>query len=194
MSERTEPLTIYLTSEEKARITEWSDKADMTLSELGRAAFREYLDKDRSARIEDKLDRLLAQVGDISDDDAHTHMGTSEPRTVPEKAREVARTLINKDQDIIKERDLHIEIENLSGSDERTVEKHENQLKKRGLLFRHPNQPVWTSDREQFVKWVGGSTVGDMHITEELEDYDIDYEEFDEIMDRIEAQPGKEKT
>jgi len=93
---RDNPVTVYLTDEEKHKLNEWCDTVDKSLSTLCREAIREYTDRDRTERVEhevrdinDKLDRVLTLI-----DGEHTHTsGMDKTTSVPAKAREIARRL-----------------------------------------------------------------------------------------------------
>lgn len=153
MSREDNPLTIYLTDKEKAKLKRWSEKTGKSLSELGRDAILEYTDRDRTERIEsevrdlhDKMDRVLTLV-----DGEHAH--TRANKSIPEKTRDIARRLYQNHEMPVKNNDVEIAIEDIAGGDDRTVEKYKDQLKKRGLLYEHPNSAVWTDDKEEWVAW-----------------------------------------
>lgn len=157
VTQRDTPVTVYLTPAEKAKLDEWASESDKSLSHLCREAILEYTDRDRTERIEhevraidDKLDRVLTLI-----DGEHTH--TSAPdktASVPEKTRSIARRLYRNHEMPVKTTDVELAIEDIAGADDRTVAKYTEQLKKRGLLYEHPNSPVWTDEKEQWVVWV----------------------------------------
>jgi len=92
MDKRNNPVTVYLTDEEKAQLQRWADESGKSLSDTLREAVLEYTDKDRFARIEDKLDRALALADggtDTSCAGEHTHAPQS---TVDEKPSANAAT------------------------------------------------------------------------------------------------------
>lgn len=182
MTNRDNLVKIYLTDEEKAQFTRWADEAGKTQSELGRDAILEYLDKDRAARIEDKLDRVL----DALDSGEHTHTKTSRSKnSVPETARQVAKHIHANYETPIKGTDVELAIENIAEvGDERSVAKYKDQLKKRNLLFKHPHQPVWTDMKDEWVEWVENATVNP-DISEMTADYGIDTDEYIELANTI---------
>jgi len=173
---RDNPVTAYLSEEEKAQLQQWADECDKPQSQLVREAIIEYMDNDRSKRIEDKVDRCLT----LLENQEHTH--TRNPKgSVPEKARMIARAIYANHNVPIKEKDVELAIENNGEvGDDRTVEKYKRQLKKRQLLFCHPMQPVWTDDKEQWVKWVENATVG-KDVQDILQRHGMDMDEYDEI-------------
>lgn len=116
--------------------------------ELGRQlekAMVEYMDNDRAARIERKVDTLLERS-----DTAHTHTASA---TVSEKATLVAERLPT-DRTVIPADAVESAIEAVAGADPRTIAKYERQLKRQELAYEHPSDSnVWTRDRDQWVEW-----------------------------------------
>lgn len=181
----------------------WDELAEFAYEEEGKKrgsvpkhlenAIREYLDKDRSARIESKLDEVLDHVRD--DDATHTHKhgsnGQRGSETV-EKVRQIAdRVYTNhspSESDVIPPAAVERAIEDIAGADPRTIEKYTNQLKRRQLLFQHPGGAIWTDEKVQWVAWcekyLDGSPTADVHdITEE---YDMTSEEYNKMADEME--------
>lgn len=160
MADRDNPVTVYLTDSEKQKLDEWSDAVDKSRSHLCREAILEYIDRDRTERVEhelrevhDKVDRALTLL-----DGEHTHTsGGDKTTSVPEKVRKIARRLYRNHEPPVKTQDVELAIEDIAGADDRTVAKYRGQLKKRGLLYEHPNSPVWTDQKEQWVGWVEGA-------------------------------------
>jgi len=185
MPEKSEQVKAYVTPAEKRQLKEWAEETDQSLSSLVRQAVLEYTDRDRTARIEDKLDRVL----DSLDADAHTHKrpASGTARSVPEKARGVADHIYQHHDSVVRGDDVELAIENIASvGDERSVRKYKAQLKKRNLLFKHPNQEVWTSERDRWVSWVEGAYV-DVDLHEVTEPYNIDTTEYREIAEGLEA-------
>jgi len=176
---RDNPVTAYLTDGEKSQLKRWSDECDKPQSQLVREAVLEYMDKDRTQRIEEKVDRCLT----LLENQSNTH--TSNPKgSVPEKTRQIAKRIYANHGVPIQQSDVEIAIEDIAGGNDRTVDQYLNQLKKRNLLFRHPMQPVWTDEKEQWVSWVENATVGkDIH--EYTEQYGIDTDEYTEIAEKV---------
>jgi len=108
--------------------------------------------------------------------------GSSGQQSVPEKAREMVRRVHRNHDTPVREADIEIAIEDIAGGDDRTIEKYKGQFKKRGLLYEHPFQPVWTDSQTEFVEWVEGATVEDVH--DAIEDYSMTSDEFHEIAER----------
>ena len=163
VTSRDTPVTVYLTSDEKAKLDDWASETDKSLSHLCREAILEYTDRDRTERIEhemrqvnDKLDRVLTLV-----DGEHTHTrgGDSRTQSVPEKTRTIARRVYENHEMPVKMTDVELAIEDIAGADDRTLGKYKEQLKKRGLLYEHPNSPVWTDDETEWVQWMENAHV-----------------------------------
>lgn len=191
MTRRDNPVTVYLTDAEKSQIAEWADEANKPISQLCRDAILEYVDRDRSQRIEDevrdmhdKVDRLLAQT-----DSEHTHTSSrstsSKHESVPETSRKIARTLYENHEMPVKDSDLELVIENNAGATERTIKQYKSQLKKRGLLYQHPMGKVWTDDREQWVKWQEMASTGQTDVTDVVGEYGMTVDDYDEIAQEI---------
>lgn len=188
MTDRDNPVTAYLTDGEKKKVKRWSDELDIAQSELVRRAVKEFTDRDRYERIEhemgevhDKLDRVLASL-----DGEHTHT-SGEPKTqsVPEKARSIAQRIYRNHESPVKATNVELAIEDIGGGDDRTIETYKNQLKKRELLYEHPNSGVWTDEKEQWVSWVENAYVNpDLHdVTQE---YGISTTEYTQLAEKIE--------
>lgn len=175
MSDRNNRKVTYLTDEEASQLSEWADKSGKSESALLREAVIEYLDNGRGARIEEKVDRVLSLLGDAE----HTHTRDGPSQSVPEKARSIARRCHSNHDMPMKGADVEIAIEDIAGGDGRTVSKYKEQLKKRGLLYEHPFQPVWTDSKTEFVGWVEGATVADVH--EVLDSYSMTTDEYHQI-------------
>lgn len=181
MGSRDNPVTVYLTDDEKQQVKKWADKSGKTVSGLVRDAVLEYTDRDRAARIEDKLDRTLSLLSDGE------HTRTQEigrNASVPEKARAIARRLYNNHEMPVKGNDVELAIEDIAGADDRTIDTQKDQLKKRGLLYEHPMQPVWTDSKRQWVKWVESATV-DADVHDWTDEYDLSTTEYHDIAKEI---------
>jgi hypothetical protein len=141
----------------------------------------EYLDHDRTARVEEKVDRVLT----LLEDSEHTHTSDSSQQSVPQKARDIARRIYQNHETPVQGKDVEIAIEDIAGGDDRTIEKYKEQLKKRELLYAHPLQPVWTDSKQEFVRWAEGATVNsDIH--EITDEYGMDTDEYSKIATEIE--------
>lgn len=185
MSDRNNQVITYVTDAEYRQLKEWSDDTGKSMSHLLREAVLEYVDHDRTRRIEEKVDRLL-EVVDASDAGEHTHTNTGQ-KSVPEKARAVADHIYQQYDAPIKADDVEVAIENIARvGDDRSVEKYKQQLKKRDLLFAHPHQPVWTDNKEEWVGWVEGASVGG-DVPDEIDDYRMDRSEYVELVEELNA-------
>jgi hypothetical protein len=184
MSERCNQVITYLDDAEYQQLQEWSDTTGKSMSHLLREAILEYTDRDRTARIEEKVDRVLAQFGETE----HTHTWNMDPpkpqKSVPDKAREIARRLYSNHEMPVKGTDVELAIEDIAGGDTRTVAKYKDQLKKRGLLYEHPVQPVWSDEKTQWVKWVENATVSGS-VLDWTTEYGIETDEYEKIASEV---------
>jgi len=190
VSKRDNVVKTYLDDDEKRQLVEWSDETGKSQAALLRQAVLEYLDHDRTARIEEEVRDLNAKVDDIlacvDDGGSHTHT-TSGPQSVPEKARSVARHIFDRYDLPIKTTDVELAIENIADvGDDRSIDKYKRQLKKRGLLYQHPSGNVWTDEKDQFVRWVEGA-YHDPDLHDVTDEYDIGTDEYIKIADKITA-------
>jgi len=182
MSNRDNRVVTYLTDSEKSQLNEWADETDKSVSHLLREAVLEYTDKDRTARIEEKVDRALTILE--SGEHTHTQDMPGGSQSVPEKARAIAKRCYENHSMPMQGQDLKIAIEDIAGADDRTIEKYKDQLKKRGLMYTHPLQPVWTDSKRKWVKWVEGATV-DKDVHEWTDEYKMKTDEYRKIVDEI---------
>lgn len=151
---------------------------------LGREAenaLKEYMDRDRFARVEDRLDDIDARLADIADAHAHTRTETVE------KAERIADELDATDRTVIPADDVRRAIEDVAGADDRTVRKYQDLLKRRGLAYEHPTDGVWTCDRDTWLKWAirrvnNNPTVTRMDV---IEGYPIRYDEIEELAPEV---------
>lgn len=162
MSTRNNRKVTYLTDDEAAQLSRWASDTGKSESHLLREAVLEYLDRDRSDRVEGKLETLEAKLdeiqGHLSDDTTHTHKdsGTMNSGTEAiEKAREIIRRLQSNHDEVLKNDAVVRAIEDIAGIDDRTIRKYKRLFRKRGLLFEHPGQPpLWTVDSTQWLSWM----------------------------------------
>lgn len=190
MTRRDNPVSTYLSDAEKADLKRFAEQSGKSQAHLLREAILEYLDHDRTARIEDevrevndKLDDVLAQ---LDSDDTHTHTPSMSDslETARKMIRVVQRQTDNPDG-VVQDDDLVQVIENHAGVDDRTIRKYKRLFRKRGLLFEHPGEaPIWTLETDTWSEWVnqyaklnGGPTV----VEEVVEQYpmrvDLNYED-----------------
>lgn len=155
VSDRDNPVTVYLTDEEKADLDAWANEAGKSVSSLLREAVREYTDRDRVARIEDKLDEVLASL----DDDTHTHKPeqamNQQGSTATERARDIVRRLRLNHEQVVKDAVVVRAIEDIAGVDDRTIRKYKRLFRKRGMMYEHPGQtPIWTFETDEWLGWM----------------------------------------
>lgn len=145
-------------------------------------ALSEYIDRDRYARIEDKLDRVVAHVSDSGG--THTHTSSRGSETV-ERARDIYRRVADNHGTVVRDDDLVRAIEDIAGADDRTVEKYKDVLRRRNLTYEHPAQSsVWTTDRQKWVVWVENHVDNDptLELTDVIDDYDLDEQRYEELL------------
>lgn len=152
----------YLTQSEASQLSEWAAEVNKSESALLREAVLEYLDRDRAARIEAKVDQLAADLEDVqaalSDETTHTHTaetGMNQDTPSIDRARNMVRRIHDNHGDVIKTEDIERVIEDYGGADERTLRKYKRIFRRRGLVFEHlGDRPLWTTDTDQWLKWV----------------------------------------
>jgi hypothetical protein len=191
-----EPINWNVDSEVADRFREFvHEKKGRTRGELGREVERamiEYMDHDRYERIEDgqeatheKLDAIMAALGDA--DDTHTHTADVSPTTVAEKRDIIAAQLRDRDAPVMPERDVVAAIEDVAGGDDRTLKKYMSALRRSGEVYDHPSSDssAWTTDAEQFASWALGEFESrpDASIRDILEPYAMDPNEYEQLLD-----------
>lgn len=152
----------YLTDAEEKKLSRWSEEVQKSKSHLLREAIMEYLDFDRLARIEEKIDRIDSKLEGVPPTEpettTHTHMDSGNlisGSNALEKARKIIRRLHSNHDDVIQESDVERAIEDVAGIDERTIEKYKDIFRRRGLLFEHPGEPpLWTSTSSEWLGWM----------------------------------------
>lgn len=189
MSDR-EPRTIRVDpgvwSSFREQIDDWDGENPGHVGYHVEKALSEYIDNDRYARVEDKLDRVLAYVSDGGG--SHTHTTTGGSGTV-ERAREIYQRVADNHGLVVKDDDLVRAVEDIAGADDRTVSKYKGILKRRGLIFEHPaDSPVWTTDRDKWVNWVENHVDNDptLETINVIDDYGMTTERFDELAAEME--------
>lgn len=181
MTRRDNPVSTYLSDEEKKRLSEWAEETDKSQAHLLREAILEYLDYDRTARIEsklremdDKLDRVLAQS---DGDTTHTHKdrdAVTKGSPAVEKLEEMVKTIRSNHAPVVKDAKLKRVIENYAGIDDRTVRRYKSLMRERGLLLEHPGDPpLWTTDTDQWSNWL--NQYGNLNGPDAVEDFLADY-------------------
>jgi hypothetical protein len=167
----------------REQIAEWDDGTGGHVGQHVENALSEYIDHDRYARVEEKLDEVLAHVSDSGG--AHTHTTQAASETV-EKARDIHRRLAENHDTVIRGADVERAIEDMAGADPRTIEKYEQVMMKRGLLYAHPDDdaPVWTTDTAEWARWAEQKV--QMNPTFEVHDavapYSMTPEEYDDLL------------
>jgi len=180
MSDRSEQVKAYVTPAEKQQLKEWAEETDQSLSALVRQAVLEYTDNDRTARIEDKLDRVLDSL-DAGDTHTQTYSGgggTEGSQTV-ERTREIADRLYDNHGTVIDDSAVERAVTDIAGGDPRTVAKYKDELRDRSLLYEHPNGDLerWYAERElwlsDIVDYTRQFTSPLAKLTTILQEYDL---------------------
>jgi hypothetical protein len=184
------PWTIRVDEETRARfkeqIDDWDGENPGHYGYHVEQAMKEYMDRDRYARIEDKLDSVLGHVSDGGGSRTHT-TGASDS---VETARDIYRRVADNHGLVVNDDDLTRAIEDHAGADPRTVEKYKGILKRRGLIYEHPNDsPVWTTDRDKWVSWVENHVDNDptLSIPDVIDEYGLTTDRFNELAEEIDA-------
>lgn len=149
-------------------------------------ALAEYMDRDRYARIESKVDEVLARLPD--EPRGHTHTPSSVDQQASEsvqKVRAIADRVYSNHAPVVRDADVERAIEDIAGGHKDTIAKYEELLRKRGLLWEHPDEhsPVWTTDRKQWAQWVDNYEEGvpSVDLADLVGPYPVDGDEFAEI-------------
>jgi len=181
-----EPRSIRLDPDVYHEFVAWVEATEESKrGEIGRHvenALKEYIDHGREARIEEKVDKVLARLSEQPT--AHTHKQRGS-ETV-EKCRAVHRRVTSNHGTTIKADDVERAIEDIAGADDRTLDKYKSMLKRRCLLFKHPKSPVWTPEQDKFIEWGENCVDNDptMEVHDIVEDCGL---ELDEYLNRAEA-------
>lgn len=191
MSNSDKRLQIYVPEDEYQQLKEWSNETGKSMSQLGREAISEYTDYDRLNRIEQTLaqqqsqiERVLDTLENNPDTHAQTPVNKGGSKTVPEKARSVAKHIYEVHDMPVKDDDVVLAIENIAGvGDDRSIEKYKKQFKKRGHLYDHPNSPVWTDSKSEWVQWVE-SAHHEMDVFEVTDGYDVTTDEYNQLVEQ----------
>lgn len=150
---------------------------------LGREAenaLNEYIDKDRLTRVEENTEELLARLDEL--DAAHTHT----PSESAVKVTRIADHLRSLDRTVIPGDDVRRAIEDVAGADDRTVEKYEEQLKRRAAAYEHPTDNVWFVDRSEWIRvvesYIDNNPTAGIH--DVLAPYPMGYDEYEREVER----------
>ena len=166
------------------------DKKGKVRGELGREvenALREYMDRDRYARIEEEQEamneKLDAALAALAEGGEHTHTGSATPQSQPEKAEQMAAILNERGQKVIPDEDVEDVIIDVAGHSERTINDYKELFKRKGHAYAHPSSDshVWTVDVEVFARWVEShvNDVPDAHLMDVIDPYPMDMDEYE---------------
>lgn len=155
MAERT-PFSVKVDDQVQGQFREYVQESKGKLrGELGRElenAMVEYMDNDRGARLESKVDENAEMLETLLSmaDGSHTHT----PNESLAKAEQIAAELDAVEKTVIQTDRVRRAIESVAGADDRTIEKYRRQLKRQGLAYEHPGtSAVWTLDRTTWLGW-----------------------------------------
>lgn len=177
-----------------------SDKHGKTHGKLGEElekAMREYMDDDRLARLERKVDDLSEQVeGALSENsDTHTHDTCTPHSPTAEKVDSIVDQIQSdigtSQMDCVDEVVVRA-IEEVAGADDRTVSKYREQLKRRGKMYTHPandkrwwlSREIWVRSSYNYIQNTPGRSIGDV-----IEPYPIDHDEFIDAVHELDPPP-----
>ena len=181
------------------------EKKGKIRGELGREvenAMREYMDRDRFARVEENQaethELLNSVLGALSENSTtHTHTGDVKPMTVTEKRDLIAGKLRDREAPIMPERDVVDAIESVAGGDDRTIRKYMGSLRRSGKAFDHPSSDstAWTTDAEQFATWALAEFESrpDASMRDILDAYAMDVREYEDLLDRAALAANKNR-
>jgi hypothetical protein len=186
-----EPRSIRLDPDVYHEFVEWVEETEGSKrGEVGRHvenALQEYINHGQGARIEEKVDKVLAHVSEQSGTHTHKQRGSE---TV-EKVRRIAQRLTSNHGTIIKTADVDRAIEDIAGADERTVSKYYRMLKRRSLLFAHPGDSgVWTPEQDRWVGWCEDKIDNEpeIEVHDVTEEYAIEADEYLELAEQAPEQ------
>jgi hypothetical protein len=173
----------YVSEETLADLDRFAEDADKSRAEIVRQAIREYTDRDRFARLESLVrenNRLLRGEGEDKSHSGRTHTQKQTASKTVQRTRDIARRLQENHDGTLKDDTVERAIEDIAGGDARTIEKYKRNLKRRGLLFAHPQSPVWTHDRAEWVGWVESyaDATPDASVLDMIDPYPYDHDEY----------------
>lgn len=191
MGRRENVVKTYVSEDTLKELDRFADNADKSRAEIVRQAIREYTDLDRFARLESLVrenNRLLRGDGDTPDDDPDTHTHEQTASQTVQRTRQIAKRLQRNHDGTLKDDTVERAIEDIAGGDERTISKYKRNLKRRGLLFAHPQSPVWTHDRTEWVGWVESyaDATPDASVLDMIDAYPYDHDEYSGFVEKVE--------
>jgi len=166
------------------------EKKGKVRGEFGRElerAMKEYMDRDRYARIEEEQaamnDKLDAALAALADDGSHTHTASASPQTQTDKAQQIASIIREENNVVFPTDDVEAAIRQVAGASDRTLRDYKQLLKTNGHAFEHPNSDshVWTIDAERFAMWAEAHVdeVPDAHVRDVIDEYPLSLEEYE---------------
>lgn len=160
------PLNVRVDEETKEKLREFThDKTGQIRGEMGRltdTALNEYMDRDRYARMEERLGDLEDLIQNevlprLPDEELHTHTKHyGEFESLDPQVREgVTATLDNLSEGEVRPSDVKQAVYSAGRTDDRTVRRYREILESRGILLPHPRKPnrddVWIHGATKFA-------------------------------------------
>ena len=199
MPER-EPHSIRLDPAVYSRFVEWVEETEGKkygeTSKHVENALDEYIDHGQMARVEEKLDMALARLSE--NQPSHTHKNRSS--STVEKCRAIHRRVTDNHGRVIRDEDLKRAIEDIAGGDPRTLRKYRRMFKQRCLLFKHPNDPVWTPETSKWIGWTESIIDNEptTRVHDVVEDYGLETDEYlshaEGMAEETQQQPQTEES
>lgn len=163
------PHTVRLDNATWSQFVEWvEDVEGQKHGEIGRHvenALSEYMNEDRQARLEKNQQEIQEELHDLralldERDSTHTHK-TNAGCNESDLVSEIHRQIVHNYDGAVKDEDVErtiVDVAELPVGDPRTISRYKQNLRKRGLLYEHPGEPpIWTDDREMWVRWANGA-------------------------------------
>jgi len=154
------PVTVKVDEDVWAKFKQFVDeKHDGVYGELGRAterALEEYMDHDRYARVEEKLDTILETV---NDEKRRTKKG-GPAQKAQERRENIISRLVDEKTVQVHRSDITSEIKAEGLSSDKTIKKYLKRITSDGPFMPHPNSPsLWEVDKEQAKEqgYIGGA-------------------------------------
>jgi len=137
-----ERVVLYLNEETaeafRKQVAAMYGKADGNMSLAGENAIREWTDKDRAARIEDKLDTVLAQL-DAPECERERNSAVSQEPTTPSDRRHAEMVEMLPDSGWVGEDVVERCIADASGDSRGTLKKYKKRMLRQGDLIKLPD-------------------------------------------------------
>lgn len=142
MAERV-PMTVKVDREVKEEFTKFvKEQKGQKYGEMGRMAERaleEYMDNDRLARIDSRLDEMASLLEEQKEESKKAHPGSS----VREREDAVIRSVVDEDTKQVHRRDLEAAIKSLDLTTDSTIKKYIKNITNRPVFKPAKAPSVW---------------------------------------------------